>query len=223
MRRSLLMVGTAVLVSVSATFAAAGVANASDDTSVDQHGMSFDINSAQYEEAAQDPEAEKVSALDPYLDPSAKVFDYDAAIASDLVDEQTAKEFAAVYLASDGTVVASADERAEFVRAAQLFDENDRVQRSVSALAACVGRSGTSGIVVYLNSCQTAQLIQLMNTGGGIAGVAAAISAATGVGAAVAGVIAAALIAQGSIYEFCGSWGRGIKVFPTPIVSCWSQ
>ena len=57
--------------------------------------------------------------------------------------------------------------------------------------------------------------------GAGVAGLAAFITAETGVGPVIAGGIAGLLAVSSGLVGLCNSWGHGVKIFVGG--GCWSQ
>jgi hypothetical protein len=98
------------------------------------------------------------------------------------------------------------------------------------ALRACVGKNRWDytglQVNVYANSCVTTQAIGMLTAGGGVAGAAAAIAAATGVGIPIAGGIAAGMAIALGTMTVCSAKGRGMVLHmipPTPAVWCNAQ
>ncbi|WP_420368654.1 hypothetical protein [Curtobacterium sp. L1-20] len=109
-------------------------------------------------------------------------------------------------------------------------DELAAARRVVPDVRACAGRNrwDYTGIQlnVYLNSCNTTRVIGLINTGSGVATLAAAITAFTGLGVAIAGALAGVLGIAGGVLTTCSARGRGIVIHnipPGPVVWCNGQ
>lgn len=178
-----------------------------------------------------DPETEaikaEVAALKKYLSKDLEL-DYTAAAGDPRISRATLDEYATWYMAAGETVLgATADVVALESAVSNVEEELAAVSsgEGVSILA-CSGRNGwrTWYPTVFLDSCATNAVISAYAIGAGVAGMAALITAWTGAGPAIAGVIAGALSVSGGIVGLCGSWGRGIQVFVAPWGSvCWSQ
>lgn len=152
-------------------------------------------------------------------------FDYLAAREDPVLNQAFLSEFAVAYYAGLGE---HGSQALLAQRDAMWNLTPDHVDLlTVSATAACVGRTGwrTFWPTVFLNSCQASALSNALALGAGVAGVAGMIASWTGAGPVVSGVIAGALVVHSSLYALCNSWGTGIQIFvnPTGIPICWAQ
>ncbi len=109
----------------------------------------------------------------------------------------------------------------------QLVDE---VERSTAVVRACAGKNrwDHTGIQlnVYLNSCNTTRLLGVLGASAGVATAIGIITAATGLGGAAAGIIAAGLAVAGGVLTACSSRGRGTVIHNIPpgsVVWCNNQ
>jgi hypothetical protein len=89
-----------------------------------------------------------------------------------------------------------------------------RVAREAVQLSSCVGVNDYStqwfGHQLKLDSCNTSRLIGALAVGAGAAGIAALITAWTGAGPVVAGVIAGVLTIGGGAIAICAADGDGL-------------
>ncbi|WP_121368111.1 hypothetical protein [Frondihabitans australicus] len=95
---------------------------------------------------------------------------------------------------------------------------------------ACVGKNSYdyTGLQLnaYMNSCNSAKFLGLITSGAGLATIAAVVTAATGVGAVVAGTIAGAMTVASGAVTTCTARGRGMvahNIPPTVAVWCNNQ
>ncbi|GAA2218836.1 hypothetical protein GCM10010413_06050 [Promicromonospora sukumoe] len=150
--------------------------------------------------------------------------DYGTAVADDQINRATLKDFAIGIVAGGGSVTgAGTDAQAIDSGASDLVAH---VGGDGAAALACEGRNGFASVppTIYLSSCNASALSSAMAAGAAIATIGALIISWTGAGAAVAGVIAAALGLYSSIYALCNSWGHGIRIYVvTSFPVCWSQ
>jgi len=109
-------------------------------------------------------------------------------------------------------------------------DELAAVRAATPEIRACSGRNrwDYTGIQlnVYINSCNSDTLIGLLTTGTGIATIAAALTAITGLGVVAAGAVAGVLGAVTGVLTTCAARGRGIVIHnipPGPVVWCNGQ
>lgn len=162
---------------------------------------------------------ETSEALEAAIDRRSGTFDGSTAREAG-VPSSVADDFATGWVAGGKTAENADIDPAELAAARQ----------AVSDVRACAGRNrwDYTGIQlnVYLNSCNTTRLIGLINTGSGVATIAAAITAFTGLGVAIAGALAGVLGVAGGILTTCSARGRGIVVHnipPGPVVWCNGQ
>jgi len=87
----------------------------------------------------------------------------------------------------------------------QQFQHNDNFDAD-AAIAAGLGRNGVETPTALMDSCASEAVQNALN----------------GVGAAVAGAIAAFLWAQGGLIGVCNSWGTGVRMFPTVVTAIWA-
>lgn len=106
----------------------------------------------------------------------------------------------------------------------------ERARTAQASVRTCVGKNRLdyTGIQInlYLNSCKAASVLGLVNSGAGIAVIAAAVTAATGVGALAAGVIAGVLGVSAGVLTSCTARGRGIaahNIPPSAVMWCNNQ
>lgn len=150
--------------------------------------------------------------------------DYASAFADDQISRTTLDEFAIGIAAGGGTVIGAG-------AASQKIESNasrltDHVESDDAVTLACEGRNGWAAVppTIYLSSCNAAALSSALAAGAAIATITALIISWTGAGAAVAGVVAAALALYSSVYAICNSWGHGIRIYVvTTLPVCWSQ
>ena len=165
----------------------------------------------------------QVARIQPHLSEDLQL-DYAAAVADGQIDKTTLKDFAIGIVAGGGSVShAGPDAQAIESAASRLVAQ---VGGDGAAILACEGRNGWASVppTIYLSSCNASALSSAMAAGAAIATIAALIISWTGAGAAVAGVIAAALGLYSSIYALCNSWGHGIRIYVvTTFPVCWSQ
>ena len=132
-------------------------------------------------------------------------------------DSGVLNEFSGTLLAQGWNVDADESDLAILER------EADAIEPAIQFYDACQGRNGFQKLPpgVLLNSCAASALQNAYAAGAGVAALAALITAETGVGGVLAGAIAGVLAAESGILGICGSWNRGIRLFPGGI--CWSQ
>lgn len=99
-----------------------------------------------------------------------------------------------------------------------------------AAPRACTGRNSLdyTGIQLnaYLNSCNSARLLGMVNQGAGVAVIAAAVTGWTGVGGVAAGTIAGVFAISGGLITTCSARGRGMAAHmipPTAVMWCNNQ
>lgn len=104
------------------------------------------------------------------------------------------------------------------------------VRDALPSLRACSGKNrwDYTGIQlnVYLDSCNTTRVAGILGTAGGVTAAAAAITAVTGIGLAVAGTFAGLLAIAGGIVTICSARGKGVVIHnipPGPAVWCNGQ
>lgn len=167
-----------------------------------------------------------------YYDNDAALLDYARASEDETVDPKVLDDFAVGTIIAGGTVAGGAEDvEALTASAAGLQAQFVFVGATPSndfGLMACEGRNGYRNFwpTIFLDSCNSAALANLMAAGASAAALAAMFMVETGVGAAVAGYIAGVLALFGSIYNLCNSWGRGIQIIinpVSPVAVCWSQ
>ena len=156
-------------------------------------------------------------AMDRYVDFEHARFDYRAAQSDPDVDSGVLNEFSGTLLAQGWNVDADESDLAILER------EADAIEPAIQFYDACLGRNGFQKLPpgILLNSCAASALQNAYAAGAGVAALAALITAETGVGGFLAGAIAGGLAAESGILGICGSWNRGIRLFPGGI--CWSQ
>ncbi|MFD7022104.1 hypothetical protein [Promicromonospora sukumoe] len=150
--------------------------------------------------------------------------DYGTAVVDGRINRATLKDFAIGIVAGGGSVTGAGNDAQAIDSGAS--DLVAHVGGDGAATLACEGRNGFASVppTIYLSSCNASALSSAMAAGAAIATIAALIISWTGAGAAVAGVIAAALGLYSSIYALCNSWGHGIRIYVvTSFPVCWSQ
>lgn len=105
-----------------------------------------------------------------------------------------------------------------------------KVREALPSLRACSGKNrwDYTGIQlnIYLDSCNTTRVARILGTAGGVTAAAAAITAVTGIGLAVAGTFAGLLTIAGGIVTICSARGKGVAIHnipPGPAVWCNGQ
>lgn len=152
---------------------------------------------------------DSLQRLDPYFKNG--TIDYAAAVSDDSIDKKVLDEYTSALQASSDTM-----------------HPDSPTSAVIKAMSACKGKNGWRAFwpTVFLNSCNASAVSNALNSGAGVAAVAAAITSYTGAGPVVAGAIAGALATYGGVYGLCNSWGRGIQLFLNPVnalPACWSQ
>lgn len=145
-------------------------------------------------------------------------FDFAAAKSDPDIDMEILQEFSVGYEAGGGSLNISDEDRQAAMAQSGLETED------ITALASCNGTNGHTAGTLLLDSCNADVVSGLLTAGAGIATIAAAITAATGVGAVVAGTIAGILAVYSGLTTICNAWDNGIYIFysNTP-PACWSQ
>lgn len=91
---------------------------------------------------------------------------------------------------------------------------------AAAAPRACAGRNSLdyTGIQLnaYLNSCNSARLLGMVNQGAGVAVIAAAVTGWTGVRGVTAGAIAGVFAISGGLITTCSARGRGMAAHMIP-------
>lgn len=161
---------------------------------------------------------ESFQALESHLYANEKRFDLTNAKSDLRIEPEMAVEFAAGLLIQGWEVDGAESGDPALIEATERLEPHLEQVRS-----ACAGKNGFQALppAVLLNSCAASAVQNAYASGAGIAGIAAVITAETGVGAVVAGTIAGILAASSGLVGLCNSWGRGVKVFATG--GCWSQ
>ncbi|RKR75111.1 hypothetical protein [Frondihabitans australicus] len=159
-----------------------------------------------------------INAAGGAVDPATHVFDGQVALAHGAAAADV-REFAAGYAASGGQIVRATPDAAL-----------SSMMNDIPMPRACAGknRQDTTGLQsnVYIDSCVTQRVISLMGSGAGLAGIVAAVTAATGAGPIVAGVIAGLLGIGAGVLGSCSAKGRGVaihQIVMSAITWCTSQ
>lgn len=158
----------------------------------------------------------EITALFAGVDTTTRTFDADQARASG-ADAALLEEFASGYLAGGGTVRHISVDPAEV---AEL--------RGNTVFCSGKNRFDVTGLQanLYMNSCVSNDVVGKLAQGAGLAAILALISAETGVGPVVGGIVAGLLTIGGGALASCNSKGRGTvshNITGSALVWCNSQ
>ncbi|WP_156801782.1 hypothetical protein, partial [Corynebacterium mastitidis] len=185
-------------------------ASAEEPSSFTAGGEGFSYEEMEAQESGLDERQEaSFRSIEKYLDKDSSSFDFSKAQEDPSIDEETLEDFS-VGLISQGWNVQASE--------STLSDLNDKSEElyphTVALRAACEGRNGFQKFppAILLSSCAASAVQNAYAAGAGVAGIAAVLTAETGVGPALAGTIAGILAINSGIIGLCNSWGHGVKI-----------